>query len=401
MNMGIARPRAMERHNAFRGDGPGRRPGAYCGRARVTAGFAPIPSILNGVRYIGNKTRLLDFIRRVLQRRGIAPGRAVDPFSGTASVARALKRWGFHTAASDIMEYGYVFARAYVEVTGPPSFDHLATALGGSDLRHAVADLNRLPPAAGFIFEHFSPAGAVGARHGRMYFTPENAARIDAVRDRIEQWSRSGSIDRDAYHLLVAALIEAADRVANTTGVYAAFVKSWQPNALRPLTLRTAPLVRGNRCSAARRDAIDAVHAAGEFDLLYLDPPYNARQYAGYYHIPELLARGWYDGAIAMRGKTGLIEDSHLRSDWSSSRRCETAFETLVAASRCRHIVMSYNAEGIIREQTIERVLKEHGRPDTFRRYRRRYRRYRSDADGPVRNYRADAVDEYLYCVSR
>ncbi|HEX6309604.1 MAG TPA: DNA adenine methylase [Longimicrobiales bacterium] len=353
------------------------------------------------MRYIGNKTRLLDFIRRVLQRRGIAPGRAVDPFSGTASVARALKRWGFSTAASDIMQYGYVFARAYVEVTAPPSFHHLAGELGGSGLLHALAALNRLEPVRGFIHEHFSPAGAAGAHHGRMYFTPDNAARIDAVRDRIERWHRDGVIDRDAYHVLLAALLEAADRVANTTGVYAAFVKSWQPNALRPLTLRPAPLVHGNGCTAARADAIAAVDTAGEFDLLYLDPPYNARQYAGYYHIPELLARGWYDGSIVMRGKTGLIEDSDLRSDWSSSRRCEAAFETLVATARCRHIVMSYNAEGIIREQTIERVLREHGRRDTYRRYRRRYRRYRSDADGPVRNYRADSVDEYLYCVAR
>ena len=353
------------------------------------------------MRYIGNKTRLLGFIRRVLRSRGITPGRAVDPFSGTASVARALKRWQFHTSASDIMEYGYVFARAYVEVTAPPRFDGIADLIGGRELRHALAWLNRLPAEAGFIHEHYSPDGAAGAVHGRMYFTPENAARIDHVRDRIEEWRRAGAIDHDAYHTLLAALIEGADRVANTTGVYAAFVKSWQPNALRPLQLRTERLVRGNGCTAARADAIDAIRDAGDFDLLYLDPPYNARQYAGYYHIPELLALGWYDGAVATRGKTGLIEDSDRRSDWSSSRRCESAFEALVATARCRHIMMSYNAEGIIRESAIERVLREHGRRGTFRRYRQQYRRYRSDSDSATRRYRANNVYEYLYCVSR
>ena len=106
------------------------------------------------MRYIGNKTRLLGFIRRVLRRRGIEPGRAVDPFSGTASVGKALKRWRFHTAASDIMEYGYVFARAYVEVTTRPRFDRLARELGGRELRHALAWLNRLPGTPGFIHEH-------------------------------------------------------------------------------------------------------------------------------------------------------------------------------------------------------------------------------------------------------
>jgi adenine-specific DNA-methyltransferase len=159
--------------------------------------------------------------------------------------------------------------------------------------------------------------------------------------------------------------------------------------------------VRGNGCSAERADAIDVVRDAGEFDLLYLDPPYNVRQYAGYYHIPELIARGWSDGPPELRGKTGLIADADRRSDWSSSRRCEDAFERLVATARCSDIVMSYSAEGIIPERTIERVLKEYGRRATYRRYRRGYRRYRSDADGAARHYRADAVSEYLYCVSR
>jgi adenine-specific DNA-methyltransferase len=353
------------------------------------------------MRYIGNKTRLLDFIRRVLRRRGIAPGRAVDPFSGTASVARALKRWRFAVHASDIMEYGYVLARAYVEVAGKPRLEGLADVTGGSGLRHALSYLNGLPGQPGFMYEHYSPEGGAGGRHGRMYFTPANAARIDAIRSCIEKWRDAGRLDDDAYHTLVAALIEAADRVANTTGVYAAFVKSWQANAVRPLQLRTERHVYGNGCSAARADAIEAVAQAGEFDLLYLDPPYNARQYAGYYHIPELIARGWYDGAVRTRGKTGLIDDRAQRSDWSSSRRCEAAFEALIATARSRHIVMSYSAEGIIPEATIERTLRAWGLRNSYRRYRRGYKRYRSDADGDRRRYRGDSVDEYLYCVSR
>jgi adenine-specific DNA-methyltransferase len=353
------------------------------------------------MRYIGNKTKLLDFIRRVIRTRGIAGGRAVDPFSGTASVARALKRWGFAVNASDIMSYGYVFARAYVEVTAPPRFDGVAAHTGGASLAGVLGWLNTLPPRPGFLHEHYSPAGTAGGAHGRMYFTPGNAARIDTIRASIEDWHHAGEIDRDGYHTLLAALIEAADRVANTTGVYAAFVKSWQPNALRPLELRPERHVSGNGCTAARADAESAVAAAGRFDLLYLDPPYNARQYAGYYHIPELIARGWFDGPVATRGKTGLIDDLDLRSAWSSSRRCTEAFERLVAGADCRHIVMSYNAEGIIPAAAIERVLKEYGRRATYRRYRRGYRRYRSDADGTTRRYRGDVVNEYLYCVSR
>jgi adenine-specific DNA-methyltransferase len=376
------------------------------------------------VRYIGNKTRLLNFIFGVLEERAIIRGRAVDPFTGTASVARALKEHGFHVVAADVMEYGYVFGRAYVAVTGEPDYSGIAddvvrnadesadgpagdgrgaAGAGSTGPRTAdvVAYLNALPRRPGFIHRHFSPAGDVGRRFGRMYFTPANAARIDAIRDTLEDWHDSGRIDEDGFHVLLAALIEAADRVANTTGVYASFVKSWQPNARRRLKLRPPRIVPGNGCRAERADALDLVTDEAPFDLLYLDPPYNTRQYPGYYHVPEIIATGWYDGGVRLRGKTGLMPDDDRRSDWSRRGRCEDAFEELVATARWKHLVMSYNGEGIIPEATIERVLKENGRAATYRRYRRDYKRYRSDADGENRNYTGDRVEEYLYCVSR
>ncbi len=355
------------------------------------------------VRYIGNKTRLLRFIGQVLSLRGIHGGRAVDPFTGTASVARELKRRRFRISASDIMQYGYTFARAYVQVAGPTPSPRLAKELGLADgrLETIIEYLNALPPEPGFIYEHYTPAGSAGRQHGRMYFTPENAARIDATRSRLAAWHASGHLEDDAFYSLLATLLEAADRVANTTGIYAAFVKTWQSNARSPLELRFPRLVYGNDCNARRCDALDAVRDAGAFDLLYLDPPYNARQYASYYHIPELIAQGWFDGPVRTRGKTGLLDDHEKRSDWSRSRKCEGAFEELVATADCKHVVMSYNAEGIIPEPTIERVLKSYGRGGTYRRYRYSYRRYRSDADSENRRYRANTVDEFLYCVSR
>lgn len=359
--------------------------------------------IFAAVRYIGNKTKLLGFIGAVLRHRGIGPGTAVDPFGGTASVARALKRWGFRVVVADVMQYAYTFGRAYVELSAPPDLGGLAPALGGGPAspRAVARFLSELPPEPGFLHDHFTPAGRNGRHHERMYFTPENAARVDAIRARLHVWRHEERIDADAFHLLLASLLEAADRVANTAGVYAAWIKSWQPNALRPLALRVRRPLPGNGCRAFRSDALALVSMLEPFDLLYLDPPYNARQYPGYYHLPELIATGWFDGAPPLRGKTGLPPDEGKRSDWSRSGRCEHVFEELVARAPWRHLVMSYNAEGIIPEATIERVLKAHGRRGTYRRYDRRYRRYRSDADGANRRYRGDEVREYLYCVDR
>jgi adenine-specific DNA-methyltransferase len=353
------------------------------------------------VRYIGNKTRLLGFIGAALDRLGIAPGTAADPFTGTASVARALKSRQWRVVAGDVMEYGYVFGRAYVELTGEPRFETLAATLGarGRGAAGVLRHLERLPPENGFLASHFAP-GQTGA--GRRYFTPENAGRIDAIRRTLAEWHGAELLDRDGFHYLLAALLEAADRVANTTGVYAAYVKSWQPNALRPLRLRPTAPAPGNGCRAVRGDALEVVAGLGPIDLLYLDPPYNDRQYPGYYHVPELIATGWFGASPpALRGKTGLIPDAEKRSDWSRRGRCESAFEAILAAADCRHILMSYNTEGILPDATIERLLKDAGRAATFRRFTRRYRRYRSDADGASRRYRGDEVAELLYYVAR
>ena len=355
------------------------------------------------MRYIGNKTKLRGFIGRVLRARGIQPGHAIDPFCGTASVARSLKRRGFSVVAADVMSYAYVFGRAYVVTASRPEPEqhlHIGPHLA-ADLRGIVRALNALQPAHGFLREHFSPAGAAAARHGRMYFTPDNAGRIDAIREWLQHSHASGQLSSEAFYVLLAALIEAADRVANTTGVYAAFVKSWQSNAVRPLTLRLEPVVPGNGCYAFQRDALDVVRDHEPFDLLYLDPPYNTRQYPGYYHIPELIATGWFEHQPVLRGKTGLLPDRDKRSDWCSTRKAEKALETLLASARCKHIVMSYNTEGIIPEDTIARLLKAYGRRGTYQRYAQSYKRYRSDSDSERRRYRGDEVFEYLYCVER
>lgn len=120
---------------------------------------------------------------------------------------------------------------------------------------------------------HFAPAG------GRMYFTDENARRIDAARTALHECRRQRWIDEDAYYLLLAAIIEGADRVANTAGVYAAYIKRWQPNALRPFAALPAPPVHTHaHCAAHQADALDVARTLGPIDLLYVDPPYNARQ---------------------------------------------------------------------------------------------------------------------------
>ncbi|HLB10626.1 MAG TPA: DNA adenine methylase, partial [Gemmatimonadaceae bacterium] len=227
-----------------------------------------------------------------------------------------------------------------------------------------------------------------------------NADRIDTIRRRLHEWWSAGLIQDDAYYVLLAALIEGADRVANTAGVYAAYIKRWQSNARRAIRLEPEIPQRGPRGSTAHRaDATMVAAAAGEVELLYIDPPYNARQYSGYYHVPEVIARGWFDATPVLRGKTGLVAGDGQRSDWCSARKAGAALAGLLAATSARHALVSYNSEGLLSERDLRDVLAGATRVGTVQRFSRAYRRYRSDSDRVGRVYQGDLVRELLYHV--
>ncbi len=240
----------------------------------------------------------------------------------------------------------------------------------------------------------------------RMYFTLDAARRIDAIRTQLNDWHTAAVITGDEYYILLATLLEAADAVANTAGVYAAYIKSWQSNALRGLRLRLpaigaspqSPRSRRARCEAHQGDVSALAPDLGRFDLLYLDPPYNTRQYSAYYHVPELIAKGWFGDLPVLRGKTGLLSDAK-KSEWSTRAGCVAALDRLLATTDADHVVLSYNSEGIIPEPEIQRIFRARGRPGTYRRLTRTYQRYRSDRPSASRRYTSDSVREHLYCV--
>jgi adenine-specific DNA-methyltransferase len=340
------------------------------------------------MRYIGNKTRLLSFILHTLERERIPVGSVHDAFAGTASVSRALKSEGWRVYSSDLLMSSYVFQRAYVVAE---SADPL--------IREMAEELAKVPPVRSFISRNFSPAGG-STSEGRMYFTPENAGRIDASREMLEEWRKDKKVREDDYYLLLAAIIEGADRVANTAGVYASYMKHWQPNACRRFEIDPElPAPGAEPARAYLMDAAEAAKEIGDVDLLYIDPPYNSRQYVAYYHIPEILARGWTDSAPAIRGKVGLLAGKEGRSQWSHGRRVRTLFSGLLADSGAKYALVSFNSEGHLRPEALESLLAKASKDGMVAHFDQRYRRYRADSDREGRQYHADIALEHLYLV--
>jgi adenine-specific DNA-methyltransferase len=211
----------------------------------------------------------------------------------------------------------------------------------------------------GFFFKHYSPGGSV-----RMYFTAENAARIDHIRATIESWYRAASIDDNEYAYLLASLIESLSAVANTAGVYGAFLKHWDPRALRPL--RFIP-VNANGAMPSEVETYNAkiedIIATVDCDILYLDPPYTQNQYGTQYHLLETLVK---NDAPSLSRITGSRPVTPMRSDWSKDIHKQILFDRVIAMTKARHVIFSYSADGFMSKAYIESVLKRYAIPESL-----------------------------------
>jgi adenine-specific DNA-methyltransferase len=327
------------------------------------------------MRLIGNKTKLVDAIERFLARRGVTGGTLLEPFAGTASVGRHFRARGFRVRTNDLLMASYVSQRATIGLGRLPDLSQVVRCRDVA--RHAQVDPARDPLGAtlAWLERGLEPAdGLIGRQYaeggpgGRLYFSRENGARIDAVHAQLVRWRREGRVDDDGFFLLLAALLEGADRAANISGTYGAFLKALQPNAREPLRLRPPPLQLDRPAGhVTRLDANEVVRRA-PVDVLYLDPPYNHRQYAKNYHVLEVLAElhtvedlPAYEAGIY--GKTGLRPFEDRLSAYCRPRArggrpsCAQAFADLVAAARAEHIVVSYSEEGILTREEIGAAL--------------------------------------------
>ena len=340
------------------------------------------------MKYIGNKTRLLDFIENAMTESEIPfNGTFCDIFGGTGSVGRYFKNKGFKVVSNDFMTYSYIIQYVSVYLNQMPTFDNLG--LGRVD--SVIAYLNNLEPVEGYVFNNYAPSGV----YGRQYFSDINAKRVDAIREQIQNWYNDNSISKDEFYVLLASLIDAADFVANISGTYGAYLKIWRSMALKPLTLKVPEINNNhNDNEIYQQDANNLIRQI-ECDVLYIDPPYNERQYAPNFHVLEGLAV-WDKQELS--GKTGQRSYVDKKSKYCLKKESIIAFNDLISNAKARYIVVSYNNEGIIPREEIIKTLQNKGEVTE---YTTDYRRFRTERDNEHRQYKQcnDKVVEHLYIV--
>ena len=292
------------------------------------------------IKYLGSKRRLVGELGALLTASEAAT--ALDMFTGTTRVAQEFCRRGAHVTAVDTASYSEVLARCYVETP--------ADSIDPDEVAEALARLAALPDRRGYLTEVFAERA--------RYFHPDNAVRIDAIREGIDDLFPDGEL----RPILLTALLEAADAVDSTVGLQMAFLKQWAPRALRPLRLRPPVLTPGTG-QAVRRDARLAVAEVPEVGLAYLDPPYNQHRYFANYHVWETLVRWDAPDHYGIACKRVDAREAAGSSDFNSRRRMPAALAEVIAGVRAEVVVVSFSDEGFVAIEALQEMLAVRGHP--------------------------------------
>ena len=228
-------------------------------------------------------------------------------------------------------------------------------------------------------------------KNSPSYLTTNNARRVDYIRDKIQDWFDLGLINERENAYLITSLVEAISNVSNTTGTYGAFLKHWDKRALKSLSLEPLYVVKSKyKGEAYNLDAIELVKKIRS-DIIYLDPPYNNRQYASNYHLLENVAR---NDKPSLKGKTKIFDWADIKSKYSQVRNAKNEFSELLHSLQGKHLLISYNTEGIVSIDDLVSLVSEVAKEGTLQVWRIPFRKYKSKI--PSASY--DLEEILIYC---
>lgn len=331
------------------------------------------------MNYIGSKNKLSSWIKQVVSETISQPLNELvfcDLFAGTGYVGRSFKPYVKKVIINDVEYYSYVLQKNYIG-------NHKTL-----DFWPYLNKLNELKGEKGMIFNLFSENGNAE----RLYFNEKNGQKIDAVRQQIEHWKNSNEISENLYFFLLTSLLESADKVANTASVYGAFLKKIKTSAQKPLIVEPALYAETeNSHEVYNEDANALIHDISG-DILYLDPPYNSRQYGANYHLLNTIAR--YDD-FQPKGKTGLRD--YYRSAYCQKGKVSEHFENLIKSAQFEYVFLSYNNEGLMSPEEIQLIMKKYG---NYSLETKEYQRFKADKT-ESRNHKATKTTEFLHILNK
>lgn len=352
------------------------------------------------MNYIGSKKSLLQFLEEsIYQIVGKKDFSFLDLFAGTGIVGSYFKGKGHSIIANDLQYYSFVLNRNYIKNYQILKFELLEkdlTELKKIDIakkaEFVCSFLNNIEPKEGFIYNNYCLGGTLNCQFQRQYFSDKNGKKLDAIRQKIEQWQQENKVNDDEYYFLLASLIENIDKVANTASVYGAFLKQLKKSAQKEFSMKPADFLLSENQHEVYNCNIENLITKVHGDVLYLDPPYNQRQYSANYHLLETIAR--YDNP-QIKGKTGLRNYVNQKSKFSQKNEVLKSFTNIINNAKVKYIFLSYNNEGLMTTQEIAEIMAKRG---SYGLFTKTYQRFKADKS-KNRNYQNNLVIEYLHYV--
>lgn len=301
-------------------------------------------SLINNRRYLGNKYKLLPFITKVVSEECGDIQSIADIFAGTGAVSSAFTDKIIIT--NDLMYSNYICNYAWF---GSEIYNQ-QTIIDYVVYYNSLSEIKD-----NYMTENFSDT----------YFSHDDCAKIGFIREDIEKNYINKNINDRERAILITSLLYAMDKIAKTCGHYDAYRKGAEFDKELELLVPLAEVHNNpnNRCyNEDANDLIGRINA----DLVYIDPPYNSRQYCDAYHLLENVAR-WEKPEVF--GVAKKMDRTKLKSKYCT-RSATSAFEELIDDINAKYILLSYNnmaekgndrSNAKISDEDILRILGKKG----------------------------------------
>jgi adenine-specific DNA-methyltransferase len=350
-----------------------------------------LPEKIHRLNYIGSKFQLLEWITtHIKEKTGWSSFRnktIVDMFAGTGIVSYHFRKHMAKVISNDAELYSSIITHAFTCSIYTESCKNII-----SDFQKDIQD-NKHLNTIGFITTHYSPHGS----NERKFFTIDNAKRIDYIRNKLE--TIKDTVSDDEYKFILASIILSADAVSNVPAVYGCFLKNFKKKAINPLILtpihnNSLPAIDGS--NTHNSDVLNIEFLSSfESDLVYLDPPYNERQYSKNYFPLNIIAKTpkMLLSELPLKGKTGIPTDCFISPFCRKGDIVEKSFDLLFRELKTKWIFLSYNSESIVSKEKMLDIMKKYGTATVIERDYKRFKsfKYNNDVD----------IKEYLFCLRK
>lgn len=329
------------------------------------------------LNYIGSKKTLFNNILEVCQNniKDMNNKNFADLFSGTGTIGYNMNKYCKKIIANDLEYYSYVINYA------------LLKCKYSDKIKNIIIDMNNLKLIDdGLIYKNFSE----NENCERMFFSNDNAKKCDSIRTYLNTLFNEKNINYDEFMFLLASLIVSIDKVANTSSVYGAYLKKYKKSSLNKLIIKPIHTeTKNNINNDVYNEKMEDLIIGKKYDIVYLDPPYNHRQYSGNYSPLNYIAQ--YDKNIELIGKTGLIKN-YNKSIFCSKTKIKDGFIKMIDNINCEYLILSYNNEGLLCFEDLKNILLNKG--DIIL-YKINYNKFKAQT-----NVKEKTVTEYIWFIN-